>query len=126
MKPCNGTSKMSLSLTKKQKVFLSIYPVVHIILAVILLFFGFSICLDPGEDAACQEQGTLIGLFRKVSMALAGILMAPGIALERALSTLSGTRISGVVDYFFIFLSGCLYAIVFLIIYKIFTKEWRK
>ena len=72
---------------------------------------------------ACREQGTFIGLLKIISMTFAGILMALGIAVERLIVLLSGIRIGGVVDYFFIFLSGCLYRIIFLMVYKVLIER---
>ena len=114
-----------ISLTKKQKLFLAVYPFVHLIIAVGFLAFGISsgFCLDPEEDMACREQGTFIGLLRIISISLAGILMAPGIMAERFFVFLSKIRIGGVIDYFFIFLSGYLYGIIFLMVYKVLIER---
>ena len=105
------------SLTVKQKIFLIVYPFINVALTMLLMFSCFSLCLDPGEDLACEERGTWVGFLRNSGMIIAGILMAPAMAVERVLRIFSFKN-NTVLDYFLIFLSGLFYAIIFLLIYK--------
>ena len=71
--------------------------------------------MDPDEDAACQYEGTWVGMGKRFSLSLLLMLIWP----LKCLNNIFNLHYSSWLEYFCLFVLGFFYAVVLIGIYRL-------